>query len=658
MEELLVSPSASVGRILPVVSRKSSRSSLSERAPSETVVGRTAETPERHTSPRVSQQASSAMTDDQVTNPETSERLLTTSTLHSEDFKFACISFHNLAHGITQTEERPASHGTTQTELSALHRTTQTEKRPATHRTTQTELSALHRTTQTDERLALHGTAQTDERLALHGTAQTDERLALHGTTQTEEGPASSRTLSSASPLPDGAAMEHQNPAEELGLGPSPAEDVTEVAEWVKPDNIETRKSSDLVSPQHVENAPITELVSPQHVENAAITELVGPQHVENAPITELVGPQHVENAPITELVSPQHVENAPIPELVSPQHVENAPISRLACPPHEEAVTFENPQESVETEENVETSNVEVTSKPQPEDTTDAPPCPGPETPQMIQEESATQTPEEESVQEELTTKTPEEESIQEELNTKTPEEESVQEELNTKTPEESFPRVPTPQFLLPGHTAEGHQQNQNKPANLIKMAIAERNHLIKRLAKSDPLKNRLDGSMSATGVREVAYATKLMKQRSQTAPQPNIKRMLNLTDKIPNYLLVERSSGTSDVASSQERKPADQESCVVCRGRCTGFLSFSVPIDSFCGAECGCRLQITTDDGDVVYSPAFIQAINPCRPCAHEVAESTDTRPTTSHAHMEWSFKISIKGQSIGDDEVDQEK
>lgn len=95
MEELLVSPSASVGRILPVVSRKSSRSSLSERAPSETVVGRTAETPERHTSPRVSQQASSAMTDDQVTNPETSERLLTTSTLHSEDFKFGEIMYFN-----------------------------------------------------------------------------------------------------------------------------------------------------------------------------------------------------------------------------------------------------------------------------------------------------------------------------------------------------------------------------------------------------------------------------------------------------------------------------------------------------------------------------------------------------------------------------------
>ncbi|XP_035655737.2 uncharacterized protein LOC118402025 [Oncorhynchus keta] len=289
-----------------------------------------------------------------------------------------------------------------------------------------------------------------------------------------------------------------------------------------------------------------------------------------------------------------------------------------------------------------------------------------------MIQEESATQTPEEESVQEELTTQTPEEES--------------VQEELTTKTPEESFPRVPTLQFLLPVHTAEGCQQNRTKPANLIKMAVAERNHLIKRLAKSDPLKNRLDGSKSATGVREVSYATTLMKQRSQTAPQPNLKRMLSLTGgptqehsgqttqtvrkldtpdtqqiKIPNYLLVERSSGTSDTASSQERKPADQDSCVVSRGRCTGFLSFSVPIDSFCGAECGCRpqfLQITTDDGDVVYSPAFIQAINPCRPGADEVAERTDTRPTTSPAHMEWSFKISIKGQSVGDDEVNQEK
>lgn len=120
----------------------------------------------------------------------------------------------------------------------------------------------------------------------------------------------------------------------------------------------------------------------------------------------------------------------------------------------------------------------------------------------------------------------------------------------------------------------------------------------------------------------------------------------------KIPNYLLVERSSGTSDIASSQERKPADQESCVVGRGRCTGFLSFSVPIDSFCGAEWGCRpqfLQITTDDGHVVYSPAFIQAINPCRPGADEVAERTDTRPTTSPAHMEWSFKISIKGKEV---------
>ncbi|XP_055722702.1 uncharacterized protein LOC129814004 isoform X3 [Salvelinus fontinalis] len=522
--------------------------------------------------------------------------------------------------------------------------------------------------------------------------------------------------------------MEHQNPAE----------NVTEVAEWVKQDNIETSKSSDLVSPQHVENAAITELVSTQNVENAAIAEFVSPQHVENAPITELV--------------SPQHVENAPIPELVSTQHVENAPISRLACPPHEAALTFENPQESVETEENVETSNVEVTSKPQPEDTTNAPPCPGPETPQMIQEESATQTPEEESVQVELT----------------------------TKTPEESFPRVPTPQFLLPVHTAEGRQQNRTKPANLIKMAVAERNHLIKRLAKSDPLKNRLDGSKSATGVREVSHVqlSQLMKQRSQTAPQPNIKRMLSLTAteeqqnfqgvpvgegcitpdmfparessiskvwtlyhlaqetgnlslpvlsqasfigradiesvgpehvvlskrtsnysgldsgldsgqltggptqehsgqtaqtvskldtpdtqqiKIPNYLLVERSSGTSDIASSQERKPADQESCVVSKGRCTGFLSFSVPIDSFCGAEWSCRpqfLQITTDDGDVVYSPPFIQAINPCRPGADEVAERTDTRPTTSPAHMEWSFRISIKGQSVGDEEVNQDK
>ncbi|XP_041697155.1 uncharacterized protein LOC121534642 [Coregonus clupeaformis] len=686
MEELLVSPSASVGRISPAVSRRSSRSSLSERAPSESAVGKTAETSERHTSPRVSPQASSVMID-QVPNLETSERSLTTSTLHSEDFKFACISYHNVAHGTTQTEERPVSQRTTQTEVSALHRTTQTE------------VSALHRTTQTETRPAAHRTTQTEV---------------------------------SASPLPGVAAMEHQNPAEELGLGPSPAEDVTEVAEWVNPDNIETSKLTELVSPQHVENAPITELVSPQHVVNAPITELVGPQHVEKAPIT----------------------------ELVSSQHVENAPISGLACPPHEEAVTFENPKESVETEENVETSTVEVTSKPQPEDTTNAPPCPGPETLQIVQEESATQTPEEESVQAELTTKTPEEES--------------VQEELTTKTPEESFPRVPTPQFLLPIHTAEGRQQNRTKPANLIKMAVAERNHLIKRLAKSDPLKNRLDGSKSATRVREVSYATNMMKQRSQTAPQPNIKRMLNLTAmeeqqnfqgvpvgegritpdmdparessinkvwtlyhlaqetgnlslsvlsqpsfngrayiesvdpehvllskrtshnsgldsgqltsgptqghsgqtvqtvhkldtpdtqqiKIPNYLLVERSSATSDIASSQERKPADQESCVVNRGRCTGFLSFSVPIDSFCGAEWGCRpqfLQVTSDDGDVVYSPAFIQSINPCRPGADEVAERTDTRPTTSPAHMEWSFKISIKGQTVGDDEVEQEK
>ncbi|XP_055722712.1 uncharacterized protein DKFZp434B061-like [Salvelinus fontinalis] len=94
MEELLVCPSASVGRISPAVSR-SSRSSLSERASSETVVGRTAETPEKHTSPRVSPQASSAMIDDQVTNPETSERLLTTSTLHSEDFKFGEMMYFN-----------------------------------------------------------------------------------------------------------------------------------------------------------------------------------------------------------------------------------------------------------------------------------------------------------------------------------------------------------------------------------------------------------------------------------------------------------------------------------------------------------------------------------------------------------------------------------
>ncbi|KAK6302719.1 hypothetical protein J4Q44_G00270740 [Coregonus suidteri] len=85
VEELLVSPSTSVGRMSPAVSRRSSKSSLSERAPSETIirysesglsgtelvdaaqrvssvrkpsreesVGRKAETPERHTSPRVS----------------------------------------------------------------------------------------------------------------------------------------------------------------------------------------------------------------------------------------------------------------------------------------------------------------------------------------------------------------------------------------------------------------------------------------------------------------------------------------------------------------------------------------------------------------------------------------------------------------------------
>lgn len=94
MEELLLSPSASVGRVSTAVSRRSLRSSLSERAPSETVVGRTAETREKHT-PRVSPQASSAMIDDQVTNPDTSERLLTTSTLHSEDFKFGEIMYFN-----------------------------------------------------------------------------------------------------------------------------------------------------------------------------------------------------------------------------------------------------------------------------------------------------------------------------------------------------------------------------------------------------------------------------------------------------------------------------------------------------------------------------------------------------------------------------------
>ncbi|XP_029581375.1 mucin-12-like isoform X2 [Salmo trutta] len=90
MEELLVSPSTSVGRMSPAVSRRSSKSSLSERAPSETIirysesclsgrafsetklvdaahrvssvripsreesVRRTAEIPERHLSPRVS----------------------------------------------------------------------------------------------------------------------------------------------------------------------------------------------------------------------------------------------------------------------------------------------------------------------------------------------------------------------------------------------------------------------------------------------------------------------------------------------------------------------------------------------------------------------------------------------------------------------------
>lgn len=125
----------------------------------------------------------------------------------------------------------------------------------------------------------------------------------------------------------------------------------------------------------------------------------------------------------------------------------------------------------------------------------------------------------------------------------------------------------------------------------------------------------------------------------------------------KIPNYLLVEdkedkRSPPTSDTDYSKERKLADQGSVAATKRHCPGYLSFSVPIDSFCGADWSCRpqfLQVTSDEGGAVYSPAFKRAINQAKPGADEDVERTGPRLPASAINMEWSFKISIKGTGI---------
>ncbi|XP_019899461.2 uncharacterized protein LOC109615191 [Esox lucius] len=111
----------------------------------------------------------------------------------------------------------------------------------------------------------------------------------------------------------------------------------------------------------------------------------------------------------------------------------------------------------------------------------------------------------------------------------------------------------------------------------------------------------------------------------------------------KFPNYLLVECSPQTSDY--SQESKEANQDSC-------TGLLSISMPIDSFCGVELSCGpqfLEVTSNEGGVVYSPA-LQTINPSKPCEDEDAKMTETHQTTSPSKMKWSLKISLKAQTEG--------
>ena len=158
-------------------------------------------------------------------------------------------------------------------------------------------------------------------------------------------------------------------------------------------------------------------------------------------------------------------------------------------------------------------------------------------------------------------------------------------------------------------------------------------------------------------TSQNSIVESSTQTSQQSRLTPQeqanpvctPNTQEI-----KIPNYFLVVEEGNkegnykltqTINVASSPENRPTDLRS--LSTNSC--FLSVSVPLDSFCGAECGPQLlQVTSNEGQPVYSPAFIEAINTATAGLEENMVRKNEPQPRSPINMEWSFKISIKGKS----------
>ncbi|XP_062337623.1 uncharacterized protein LOC134036636 isoform X2 [Osmerus eperlanus] len=160
-------------------------------------------------------------------------------------------------------------------------------------------------------------------------------------------------------------------------------------------------------------------------------------------------------------------------------------------------------------------------------------------------------------------------------------------------------------------------------------------------------------------TSQHSIVESSTQTSQQSRLTPQeqdnpvctPNTQEI-----QIPNYFLVveegnkERNykiTQTINVASSPENRPTDRRRSLSAN---SCYLSVSVPLDSFCGAECGPQLlQVTSNEGQPVYSPAFIEAINPATAGSEENRVRTNQPQPQSPINMEWSFKISIKGQEL---------
>lgn len=117
------------------------------------------------------------------------------------------------------------------------------------------------------------------------------------------------------------------------------------------------------------------------------------------------------------------------------------------------------------------------------------------------------------------------------------------------------------------------------------------------------------------------------------------------------PNYVLVNdedtgrKENQPGDTSSNTDReRPRSGAS----RNWIRPFLSISLPVDPFCNDPAGNRplfYGLTSDQGNMTYSPVFVREINPAYVASNEDDGRERESTPNSSVYMQWSIEITLK-------------